>query len=161
MIHAFRRPHLYVGLVSAAVGGLMLSQAWGTALFAPGLGTTALAFPLVVGLCLVAVGVLIGVRALLGLDPGQPVAWPDRRGWTRLLGLVVFTCLYVLLLETLGFLLSNIVVGAATVGLLGHYRWWVTALIAVGVAVGAWAVFEALLGVNLPRGIVPALIWGT
>ena len=138
---------------------MMVAQAWGERFFVPGLGPSAMAFPLVVGVPFLAVGLLLAARTLLGIDPGDAVAWPDRAGARQVLGLLLITAAYVALLGRLGFALSNFILGLATLKLLGQYRWWVVVLVALATAVLASLVFETLLRVELPRGPVGILPW--
>jgi hypothetical protein len=145
---------LMVALAAAALGALMVIQGWGRPFLVPGRGTGPLAFPLVVGLVLLAMGVLLAARTLLGRDsPGQ-VAWPTGEGRTHLLGYLLLSVIYVALVSWLGFLVANLLVGVACLRLLGSYAWWRAALLAALLAVGLTLVFEVALNVTLPRGLV-------
>ena len=152
MLRGLRSSTFYAGLASLALGGLMVGSSWGTRFFVPGFGPSAMAFPMVVGWCALAVGVLLTGRSLLGLDRSEPPSWPERAGGLRLLGLIVSLLAYVALLDRLGFLLANLLLGLAVLVQLGRYRWWVVVGLSVAVAVLATLIFRTLLGVSLPRG---------
>ena len=145
---------LAVALVAVAVGGVMVAQGWGKPFFIPGRGTGPLAFPLVVCLVLVAMGVLLAARTLLGRDRVGRGAWPTGTGRQHLLGYLLLSVIYVALVSWLGFLVANVLIGVACLRLLGGYAWWRAALLAVILAVGLTLVFEVALNVTLPRGLV-------
>lgn len=154
-----RCPSVWVGLLTAALGAMMVTQAWGSRFFVPGSGTTAMAFPLMVGLASLAVGLLLAARAALGIDPGQPIDWPDRPGGLRLGGVLLALAAYVALLDKIGFALSNVLLGVLVLKLVGRYRWWVTLLVPIGLAALATGAFETALGVSLPRATLLAPLW--
>jgi putative tricarboxylic transport membrane protein len=151
---AFPVSQLVVALAAAALGALMVIQGWGRPFFIPGRGTGPLAFPLVVGLVLLAMGVLLATRTLLGRDRPGRVAWPTGAGRAHLLGYLLLSVIYVLLVSWLGFFVANLLVGVACLRLLGGYAWWRAALLTVVLAVGLTLVFEVALNVTLPRGLV-------
>ena len=145
---------LAIALATTALGALMVSQSLGQPFFVPGRGTGAMAAPLVSGVTLLAMGLLLAVRALLGRERGAAATWPTGAGGRRVLSLVLLGVAYVVLLDRAGFLVANLLVGLACLRLLGGYRWWLAAVLAVVLAVGLVLVFEVALGVALPRGVV-------
>lgn len=104
-------------------------------------------FPSAVAAILAACGVLI----LLERGPG--FAWPERRVAPFLLIAVMVA--FALLLETLGFRLATAGL-ALGVALLFGARAWLALLTGVVTSAALWALFDWLLDLPLPKGILGA-----
>lgn len=101
---------------------------------------------------LCAVGALAAALAARRRGAAEPGERPE---WRRLLVYVVVVLLWTLTFQAAGFVLSSLV--ALTLLLrVGESMTWVLSLILGGVTVGlGWAVFDKLLGVPLPHGLLP------
>ncbi|MDX2100917.1 MAG: hypothetical protein EAZ99_13835 [Alphaproteobacteria bacterium] len=137
-----------VGGLLAAVGALVihLAQALPVGTWRePGPG----AQPLVLGVALVVLGLLAALRAWRVRDATAATIGEPRAVAT--LGLLGG---FVLLLEPVGFLLTAPAFLIALIAALGG-GWRRAALIGLPLGLGAWAVFDRVLGVPLPPGLLP------
>ncbi|MBS7811468.1 tripartite tricarboxylate transporter TctB family protein [Roseococcus pinisoli] len=91
--------------------------------------------------------------ALLLFGRGLPFAWPERRAAPFLL--LVVMAAYALLLEPLGFLLATAGL-ALGVALLFGARLWMALLTSAATSAALWALFDKLLDLPLPKGILGA-----
>jgi hypothetical protein len=115
---------------------------------APGAGF----FPLLLAAGLAVVAAILLVRALLGPPPaasGAPVAAAER---VRLLVVVAALFAYVVLLQPLGFVLASFLLMLALFRAVQSHRWVVAIGESVAAAILGHLVFQAWLGVRLPRG---------
>ncbi len=69
--------------------------------------------------------------------------------WRRLLPLVLFSALYVILLPSLGFLMTTTALLLACFYLLGERRLWLNLLIAAGFTLATYLLFALALGIQL------------
>lgn len=105
-------------------------------------------FPFGVGAALALLGILIMLRAVLQGGPEADV------GNLGVLGaLVIASIIYVLAFIPLGYLVSTTLFLAFLFYYLGERRHWLTAIVAVGMAVGIYIGFYRLLNVALPQGL--------
>ena len=113
-------------------------------------------FPYLIGIATVLCGVAIGTRAILGHSHGD---WSDDEGDapTRMLavgGVFVWTLLYFLAMEPLGFLLS------CTVFMLGLCFFFnrghpiANVIVSFAIPIFTFLLF-AQLGISLPSGVIP------
>lgn len=101
-----------------------------------------------------AVAVILAVcGAMLLVARGLPFAWPERRAAPILL--IVVMVAYALLLETLGFILATAGL-AIGVALLFGARPWLALVTGAITSVALWALFDKLLDLPLPKGILGA-----
>jgi putative tricarboxylic transport membrane protein len=113
------------------------------------------AFPIVLGVSLLGIGILMTVTAL---TKGQKAAAGDekpvtRRETTVVAGTFGVLMLYAFLMEKTGFLISTpIAVLLMMYGLLEMRNWRFMLLMAVGVTGFCWLMFEIVLGAPMPRG---------
>ncbi len=108
------------------------------------------AFPVLLGFVLAGLGVTVALNP----DPvGETIKPLARDEVTVAAGTIGVLVLYAFLLERVGFLIATPVAIAITMrGLVRERRVARIAALAVGVTVGCWAIFDALLGTPLPRG---------
>ena len=76
----------------------------------------------------------------------------------RVLSVIIPTAVYVGIIPTLGIYVSSALLIALFMKWLGKYRWWIVALVAVGVPVAVFLVFEKWFLVPLPKGPVEAML---
>lgn len=113
------------------------------------------AFPVVLGVVLLGLGVLItvsavstGRKALLYAE--KPAT---RREITIVAGTFGLLLLYAFLMETVGFLIATPVVILLTmVGILQMRNWFFMLLMTAGVTLGCWLFFVVLLKTPMPHG---------
>ena len=68
------------------------------------------------------------------------------------------TIIYVVAIPFLGIYLASTVLAAAFLHFIGGYRWWLSALFGIAVAVAAFIVFDIYFLVNLPKGPVEEVL---
>jgi putative tricarboxylic transport membrane protein len=146
---------VFTGLL-IAFSAFMLWTAYGISGFAS--LTSAGAFPMVATLVmLVSAGIALrGTAALprLPADPGESLAAQFRR---QLVPAVVvwFTLailLYMLALESLGFVLASYLFLVASMRLLGSRRWGLNLLVSAACLAAIYVIFQTVFSVVLPRG---------
>ncbi|MHA6621571.1 tripartite tricarboxylate transporter TctB family protein [Pseudonocardia sp. DLS-67] len=148
------RHDLVGGLLAAALGAAVVLHVRTFPDLPDGQPGPAL-FPGIVGGLLVLFGLLLVVRAVLAR--GTPAADPDAgvtgRGWLRALAVLGLVVWYLLLAETLGFVLTMGVLLFLLMWLLGARL--LVAVLAAAVTTGfIFLVFEELLLVPLPEGFL-------
>jgi len=65
---------------------------------------------------------------------------------------------YVALLNTLGYLIATLVLSILLLRVLGAKRVWALALAALCISLGSYVLFDRLLNVTLPAGILPRFL---
>ena len=76
----------------------------------------------------------------------------------RVLSVIIPTAVYVGIIPTLGIYVSSALLIALFMKWLGKYRWSIVALVALGVPVAVFLVFEKWFLVPLPKGPVEAML---
>lgn len=121
------------------------------------------AFPRMLG-----VGLLLGAAMLLveimrntakarlsaeqGIKSTEP-KW-DRHHWL-VVAIAVWTAIYIVIFEPLGFIISTMVYLLALTAYFNRGRWLMNVLTSVLFAAISYFMFTKLLGVNLPPGVLP------
>jgi putative tricarboxylic transport membrane protein len=119
------------------------------------------AVPFLLGILLAILGIAValqpgpkgpGVHA--ESDVGRvPSGSPRRDGRIAVLTFAMLV-VYAFVLDTVGFVASTVgLMVAALAGVLRMRRWVFIAVFAVAFSLGCWVVFNALLGIPLPRGV--------
>ena len=122
--------------------------------------------PLVYGWLMLGLGLVLLVQALLAVrraSPSEraearPKAWEGqgrRTLWAA--GLLAFAVGYLLIVETLGYLLSLVALISAVTIYLGARMSWRPLAVGLGGAVVLWLMFVKLLGVGMPEGVLRGL----
>lgn len=105
------------------------------------------AFPVAIGIGLVACSLWIGLTAK-GLRELPPIDW-------RVAALSALAFLaYISLLETVGYLLATVAFIAIESRLLGSRPWFRDLIVSVFITASVYAVFNLLLGIRLPAGLI-------
>lgn len=111
------------------------------------------AFPIVLGIALLGIGILITVSAYVPgrkLIPGESVTRRETMIVVSTFGVLM---LYAFLMEKTGFLISTpIVVLLMMYGILRMRNWLFMGMMAVGVTTVCWLFFVLLLGTPMPHG---------
>lgn len=82
-----------------------------------------------------------------------PVKW-ERHHWV-VVSVCAWTALYIVVFEPLGYVLSTLLFLGGLTGYFNRGRHLMNGLTCVLFSVGSYAAFTMLLGVTLPRGIIP------
>ena len=133
------------GLI-AVIGSLQVGIGWGAE------GPQAGFFPFYVGLMVIGSGLINLYQAMTGqFGGGLFASWAQLR---QVLSVVIPTAVYVAVIPWIGIYISS----AALIGLfmrwLGRYGWPIVLLIAIGVPLVTFVVFERWFLVPLPKGPV-------
>ena len=105
------------------------------------------AFPVAIGIALVACSLWIGLTGK-GLGEAPPIDW----GVAAVSALVFLA--YLALLEPVGYLLATIVFITIESRLLGSRAWFRDLIVSVFITASVYAVFNLLLGIRLPAGLI-------
>jgi putative tricarboxylic transport membrane protein len=111
-------------------------------------------FPALIGIGLLGSGLML-MAELRGRAPKAPLTESgDKRYRLVLLGVLVWTALYYLAFEPVGYVVSTLVYMFALLAFFNRGRWAVNVACAVGFTAAAYAVFVGILQVALPPGVL-------
>lgn len=147
-----RRSLLVVSLLLVALGAYFTAVAFELPYFqriTPGPGF----FPRWVGGLFTVLAALLFVTTLRGGED-LDASWPDRAGWLNIGVTTGLLALSILLLETLGYVLSMGVLMLVTVATLGRHRLPVLLGVSAVTSIGTYLLFSTWLRVPLPRGVL-------
>ncbi len=96
--------------------------------------------------------ILNGLRRPTGQD--SRIAWPSGRGLGWIAATTVALLAYPFLVPIIGYILSTFAFIFVLVYLLGSYRWYTSASLSLGLAVGLYLIFQAWLAMELPTGLL-------
>ncbi|MBP1732332.1 MAG: hypothetical protein H6Q55_2761 [Deltaproteobacteria bacterium] len=141
-----------IGLI--VLTGCYMVMAWRLPRFKMTTVIDAHVFPMVLGV------VQLLLAAWLCLKPGQAAGERSQSPWKGLNlsrgGILLLLCLvYIGVMSRLGFVISTFGFLTATPFVLGWRRWKVSCLVALVVAFGIYFLFTMVLGVVIPKGIMP------
>jgi hypothetical protein len=134
-----------LGLMSIA-GSLRVGVGWGAE------GPRAGFFPFYVGLLVVISAAINLVSALLDRSRGR--LFSNWRQLRQVLAVVIPTAVYVTIVPYLGIYTASALLIAAFMKWMSKYRWWVILLVAVGMPIVTFLMFERWFLVPLPKGPV-------
>lgn len=116
------------------------------------------AFPRLLGIGLLIAAAMLLVEILRDRKKPKTEASPawtwEAHDWV-VVGISVWTALYILVFEPLGYMLSTAIYLLALTAYFNRDRWLMNVLTSVLFVVISYFVFTKLLGVNLARGILP------
>ena len=107
-------------------------------------------FPFWGGVVLAVLSGILLFQAWSGRSKGAEAFGAIWRPMIMIIGLIA----YVLLLNTLGYLIATLVLSTLLLRVLGTKRVWVLALAGLCIAFGSYILFDRLLNVTLPTGIL-------
>lgn len=163
-----RTKDLVTGCMVFLASFLYIINAFSVKVFS-GIGATAInsrTVPLILGSCLMLLSVLMVIRALrAGRDAGSSSAESDEKtvlaSWRYRYAVPVtfiLLVLYVLLLKQVGFIPMTVAYLFFQILLLypeGKKRYWLAAVVSLGLSCLIYLAFVYLLNVPLPSGIMP------
>ena len=118
------------------------------------------AFPRLLGVALLVTAVILLIEIVKGRKPPKPGAISMTPGTSRtgvysvVAGVVVWTFLYFLVFEKLGFIIATSIYLIALTSFFHRGKWVTNVLTSVLFAVGSYVMFVKMLGVNLAPGIL-------
>lgn len=162
--HMRKTKDLVTGLAGMGLAIFYLLSAQSIAFF-EGTGATALnsrTLPVFWGICLALLSALLLLRYFCGAkleapDSGEEKAAQPRKAKIAVPATFVLLALYVLLMKSVGFVLTTIVYLFLQTLVLtpkGKTRIWFAAALSAVLAVGIYLIFSRLLNVPLPAGIL-------
>ncbi len=107
-------------------------------------------------------GVIVAILSLLLLAKSfvrsdvqdSPVPLLHGTGWTRILLFLVILCLWAILLQRIGYLVSTFGLMLSLLSLSERMRWWRRILGSILISSATYILFNIWLGVQLPAGIL-------
>lgn len=143
---------------------LAFAIAWSVAIYqmvptsTSGIGPRA--FPLFLGLLLIAMSTLLLLRTIGSSPAAEDIKEDDKTpdpefagGGKFAIGIFLLIALYGFLIERIGFLLATpVIIIGALAGLLRMRNPAVILALAIGITAGCWLVFNKMLGIYMPPG---------
>ncbi|MBB5785502.1 tripartite tricarboxylate transporter TctB family protein [Jiangella mangrovi] len=142
---------------STAIGYLALQLAARRDFEADSSGT----FPLIVGAGLILFSVLFLIQSIRQSDPQLIAHLAGERRSTRMrvvLWIALVLLGYALLVGGIGYPAGTAVLFVVVARLLGEKRWWLNIVVGVVLALAIYYGFTELLGVQLPAGLLEAVL---
>jgi putative tricarboxylic transport membrane protein len=107
-------------------------------------------FPTAAGAVLTLCGLIVALR------PGPAVAWPGPERLGAIAAAAAALALYAVLMRPLGFVLST-ALSVAVAGMVFGGRAWAAALLGLGFGGALYALFDRVLEIPLPKGLLAGL----
>ncbi len=111
-------------------------------------------FPFVGGVLLLVLSSVLLVQALRGRGIGSRAFGELRRPAILIAAMVV----YVIILEGVGYVIATIILSAVILRILETKSWWALAVVSLVLSIGSYLLFDRLLGVTLPSGILRSFL---
>jgi len=111
-------------------------------------------FPFWGGVVIAGLSGILLVQALSGRSKGSEPFGALWRPLIMIIGLIV----YVAFLDSLGYIISTLVLAIILLRVLGTKKPWVLALAALIIAFVSYVLFDRLLNVTLPRGVLGSFL---
>ena len=110
--------------------------------------------PVVLAVLLALVAIVIGVRALVTAPVAAEAGRDAEAPWPRALGMLVIGSLYIPLAGLLGYWLTLVLLLLAVILYEGMKPSWRMLAVAVGGATFFFLLFDVLLGIRVPEGVL-------
>lgn len=111
-------------------------------------------FPFLGGITITILAGMLLIKAWRGRSIGAQPFGNLRRPALLILGLFF----YVFLLDALGYIISTTLLAAVVLYILETRPWWVVAGVSFSLSVGTFALFDRLLSMSLPKGILTIIL---
>jgi putative tricarboxylic transport membrane protein len=110
-------------------------------------------FPFVAASILVVLCGVLFIQAFLGRSQGAEAFGELWRPAILIAGMLVYS----FVLDALGYIIATIVLAAVVLRVLDTKPWWKLAVISLALSIGTYLLFDRLLDVSLPAGILAGL----
>jgi putative tricarboxylic transport membrane protein len=110
-------------------------------------------FPFMAGMILIVLCGLLLIRAFFGRSLGGETLGEIRRPVILILGLFVYS----VVIDLLGYVIATMILSGVVLRVLDTKGWWKIAAISVVLSFGTYFLFDRLLDVPLPAGILAGL----
>ena len=111
-------------------------------------------FPFVGGVLLILLSSVLLMKGFRGTSIGTKAFGELRRPIILIVGMVV----YVIIFDWVGYVIATIILSAIVLRILETKSWWVLTVVSLVLSVGSYILFDRLLGVTLPPGILSKLL---
>ena len=111
-------------------------------------------FPFVGGVSLIVLCLILLIQGLRGRSAGIQAFGELLRPVFLILGMVV----YILLFDLVGYIIATIILSIIVLRILDTKSWWVIAGVSFSLAVGTYILFDRLLSMPLPGGILERIL---
>jgi putative tricarboxylic transport membrane protein len=111
-------------------------------------------FPLMAGIFLSGVSILHLIRAFPKKSPGRQTAGAAWRPTLLISGLFVYS----IILDPLGYVIATVVLSMIILRILESKAWWKLVTIGLAASIGSYILFDRILGVTLPPGILKGVL---
>ncbi len=141
------------GSVFVASGALVLLETISFPYFVEGVPGPGF-LPLWIAFGIIGTGLVLAVKGMRPrLDTQEAITWPEAAGWRRVGLMLGALAVSLLLLETLGFMVTTTLFMAVVVFGLGVRSWLMLASVPLMAAISLYVIFAVWLRVPLPKGI--------
>jgi putative tricarboxylic transport membrane protein len=111
-------------------------------------------FPLLAGIFLSGLSILYLLRAFLKGSPERRTFVAKWRPGLLIIGLFIYS----IILDPVGYVVAMIVLSLAILRILETTTWWKLAAISLAASIGSYILFDRILGVNLPLGLLKGFL---
>jgi putative tricarboxylic transport membrane protein len=140
------------GLIGIALGGAVMIASARLRLGTPTEPQPGF-FPFTAGTILVILCVILSVKAFSGRSEGGEAFGELWRPGLLIIGLLAYS----IVLDVLGYVIATLLLSAVVLRVLDTKRGWKLAVISLLLSVGTYLLFDRLLDVSLPGGILAGL----
>jgi putative tricarboxylic transport membrane protein len=116
-------------------------------------------FPNFLAAGLIICSIILLIKAVLGHSIGEydPISWSNM-GIRRVCVAIVYIVVYCAVLKILGFIIASILFVIVFMRMFGKQEWWKYAVYPVAITGGVYLVFEILLKLTLPAGLLSSIL---
>lgn len=73
--------------------------------------------------------------------------------------LIIGLGVYILIYDFAGYVIATVILSAIVLRVLETKPWWILAIVSFAISIGSYILFDRILGVALPKGILAGLFW--
>jgi putative tricarboxylic transport membrane protein len=107
-------------------------------------------FPFLGAVVLAVLSAILLFQVWVGRSKGTEAFGTLWRPIAMIAGLIV----YVIILDSLGYIIATIILCLILLSVMDRRTWWADAVVALVISAGSYILFDSLLGVKLPHGIL-------